>query len=258
MAATPKVRRWLVRYFTFTRSERNGAVILSAVMVALLVIPWLCETVRAPRIYEPDPEFRALVAAFYGWPDTTDQVAACDAAGSSAITGYPAAGDSMAVRGEPASAPGERLSAPGTSFTRHAVELPEPFVVELNRADTACLMAVRGLGPVLSRRIIRYRDLLGGYYCTGQLLEVYGIDSARFLQIIPYLAADAGLVSELDLSGGEFRELLRHPYMDYEQVAWIFRFRESEKIITASDLEDSPLFDLYGVERLRPYLGGAD
>ncbi len=299
MAVLPKIRGWLVRYFTFTRSERNGAVMLSAILAGLLVLPWLYETVRGPRSFEVCPDFYEMVAAFYGWPDTTKTVggngylagsrreaaeglyygAESDSEGRVANSDNNSPGilhdtaeghDTRAGNGAGAGsladgAPdfstgmaGRRNRTPdeGQLLSGRGAASPVSLVVELNSADTACLMSVRGLGPVLSRRIIRYRDLLGGYYCTGQLLEVYGIDTARFLQINPYLAADRGLVSKLNLAGGGFSDLLRHPYLSYEQVAWIFRFRESGKIISADDLMVSPLFNAQETGRLAPYLEG--
>lgn len=54
-----------------------------------------------------------------------------------------------------------------------------PFQVELNSTDSIELIKIKGIGPVFASRIMKYRDLLGGYVSISQLQEVYGIDSDR-------------------------------------------------------------------------------
>jgi competence protein ComEA len=44
--------------------------------------------------------------------------------------------------------------------------------VELNSADSTDLVELYGIGPVFANRILKYRDLLGGFYSVNQLLEV--------------------------------------------------------------------------------------
>ena len=45
--------------------------------------------------------------------------------------------------------------------------------VDVNTADSAALVALRGIGPSFARGIVRYRELLGGYHDLDQLAEVY-------------------------------------------------------------------------------------
>ena len=62
-----------------------------------------------------------------------------------------------------------------TSFPR-TEKFPRGTLVELNMADTTTLKKVPGIGPVFANRIVKYRNLLGGFYAVSQLREVYGID----------------------------------------------------------------------------------
>ena len=48
--------------------------------------------------------------------------------------------------------------------------------LELNSADSAALVALRGIGPLTAGRIVRYRERLGGYACVEQLQEIEGYD----------------------------------------------------------------------------------
>jgi predicted DNA-binding helix-hairpin-helix protein len=51
----------------------------------------------------------------------------------------------------------------------------QPILIDINVADTSQLMGVVGIGHILSNRIIKYRDLLGGFSNIGQLNDVYGL-----------------------------------------------------------------------------------
>ena len=63
-------------------------------------------------------------------------------------------------------------------------------MVELNEADTLTLKKIPGIGSTFARRIVRYRELLGGYYTVEQLAEVYGIDEERYIALYPWFRVD--------------------------------------------------------------------
>ena len=50
----------------------------------------------------------------------------------------------------------------------------DTLLVDINTADSLDLQQLTGIGPSFSKRIIKYRELLGGYYDIKQVLEVYG------------------------------------------------------------------------------------
>ena len=63
---------------------------------------------------------------------------------------------------------------------------PRSLILELNSADSIQLLDIRGIGPVFASRIIRYRNLLGGYYVVTQLKEVYGMREENFAAVSQY------------------------------------------------------------------------
>jgi hypothetical protein len=56
-------------------------------------------------------------------------------------------------------------------------------LVNLNNADSITLIEVKGIGSVLAGRIIKYRNLLGGYVSVEQLKEVYGLKDEMYSKI---------------------------------------------------------------------------
>lgn len=104
-------------------------------------------------------------------------------------------------------------------------------VLDINVADSSALVALPQIGEVMASRIHRYRNRLGGYVSYSQLFEVKGMDTARFNTIKPYLTLDDGLVSKLRVNQDEFKTLLRHPYLEYDQVKAIVNHRERKGLI---------------------------
>src|SRR3546814_5149181 len=90
--------------------------------------------------------------------------------------------------------------------------------VEINTADSAAFIPLRGIGPVLSARIVKYRERLGGFHVVEQLLEVYGMDTNAFRNFRSCLRVDRSLVEMIDLNRAGYRELSRLPYWSSSQI----------------------------------------
>lgn len=104
-------------------------------------------------------------------------------------------------------------------------------ILELNSTDSVALVDLPQIGEVMASRIQRYRDRLGGFVCYEQLYEVKGMDSARFSTVRPYLLLDTTDIKKLEINRDEFKTLLRHPYLDYNQVKAIVNHRERKGLI---------------------------
>lgn len=127
--------------------------------------------------------------------------------------------------------------------------------VELNSADSSQLVSLRGIGPVYAMRILKYRNLLGGFHSKEQLLEVYGISEETFHGISDFVRSDSLKVERLRLNFSDFNDFIRHPYFKREHVDAILNFRQkhgpfsSEKQLLTERLVDSVTF-----ARLKPYI----
>ena len=77
----------------------------------------------------------------------------------------------------------------------------------------------------MASRIHRYRSRLGGFVSMEQLYEIRGMDTARFEAIKPYIILEANEITKINVNQDEFKALLRHPYLEYEQVKAIVNQR---------------------------------
>lgn len=147
----------------------------------------------------------------------------------------------------------ERSEYSASSYHR-AVKLSPGETISLNSTDTTLWKMIPGIGSAYSKRIVKYRALLGGYVRKEQLLEVYGVDSEMYSNISPYIEEDTKW-SRMKINELEFRELLRHPYLSYEQVQAIVNLRDKKgNIVSIDELAILDEFTNEDIYRLKPYL----
>ena len=126
-------------------------------------------------------------------------------------------------------------------------------MVELNSTDSIQLLGIPGIGFVLASRIIRYRNLLGGFCTVSQIREVYGIKDDNFKVFSPYMTVDLSFVKTFNINFSVFGELGRHPYIGYKTAKKLLRLRDLKgKFLTPEDL--SPVVTSDSLKRLAPYL----
>ena len=87
------------------------------------------------------------------------------------------------------------------------------------------------MGGYMASRIIAFREKLGGFVEVAQLLDVKGLDSTRFAAMRPYLLIGDTETRRIDVNRADFKTLVGHPYLSYEQVKRIFRQRETRGMI---------------------------
>lgn len=143
---------------------------------------------------------------------------------------------------------------PNRKYTR-SEKFPPGTVVELNTADTATLKKVPGIGSTFARRIIKYRDLLGGFYTVSQLKEVYGIDEERYPALEPWFTTDTTYIRKLPVNLLPADSLRRHPYIDYKQAYKIGQLRKQKRRLTGwENLQLLEEFTDTDLKRLKFYL----
>lgn len=129
------------------------------------------------------------------------------------------------------------------------------MTVELNSADSLQLIQLNGIGPAYASRILKYRELLGGFYSTHQLLEVYNFSEETYQVVEPLIKVDTLLVKKIRLNFAEYNELLRHPYLNKDQVGSILTYREKNGAFQeVSSIHSIKEIDKKTRSKIEPYL----
>ena len=123
---------------------------------------------------------------------------------------------------------------------------PDYSKTYINTANKEALIQNLMFSPYMASRIIKFRDLLGGYYSKEQLYEVYGIDSSHLRKIDSYIEVDTDQIEKININAVVFKDLLRHPYFDYNTTKEIMNvrsrvgaFQSLEHIKREANLSDS-------------------
>ena len=139
------------------------------------------------------------------------------------------------------------------SYTKYEKVTPKSATAakqDLNRTDSAALIQISGIGPYYAHRIVRYRQLLGGYTDVKQLSEIHIPE-----ELVKWFYVTQPQIHRLQINRLPFRDLLRHPYLNYEQVKAIFRHRDKfGPIQSLQELSNEPAFTPEDLKRLTPYV----
>lgn len=130
-----------------------------------------------------------------------------------------------------------------------------PVMVELNAADTLELDRIKGIGPAFARRIVKYRERIGGFHKKEQLTEVYGIDSLKYREIASQVRVDPSLVRKLNVNTAGFEDMRKYPYLKYKQMNAILQYRQQHgNYANFEDLKKVAILDAETLERMVPYI----
>ena len=129
--------------------------------------------------------------------------------------------------------------------------------IDINTADSAAWVALNGIGPGFAKRIMTYREKLGGFYQVDQLKEVYGLDSIWVKENKALLKVGAGVYRFLAINQVEWKDF-KHPYLPYGQSKVVLAYRKQHGVLKGFEaLEKIQLLDLVAWKRLKPYLSFA-
>lgn len=132
---------------------------------------------------------------------------------------------------------------------------PTKPLINLNSCDSSQLESLPGIGPVLSARILKYRNLLGGFVSVEQLKEVYGLNEETYNMVSSRLYADTTMIRKIKINHARYGELIRFPYFSRDEIAAITKYRELMGPFRGiNDLSGNRIIDSLKACRIKPYL----
>lgn len=107
-----------------------------------------------------------------------------------------------------------------------SAEIPTLYYIDINKADSADLVKLKGIGAFYAKTIIEYRNKLGGFYKIEQLKEVYGINDEVYAKIENFVVVDNPQIKKININTATFGELIKHPYLDKDAVSKILKLHK--------------------------------
>jgi DNA uptake protein ComE-like DNA-binding protein len=285
-------------YFNFNKSERNGIIVVIAIIIAVLAYPYLLKVAvkdNSDEFLRFSKEIIQFEASLKNAADSADEARLLDfqqmdrSVAENKLKPFPF--NPNLLPSEQWSKMGlkdwqikviKKYEAKGGKFYKKEdfkqmfcispseYEILEPYIsipeqkneyanckpeikevkkrvlVDLNTADSVTLLTLYGIGPSFAKRIIKYRNLLGGFYDKSQLLEVYGFDQGRLDKIDAFCEVRSGGITRININSIRVDELKKHPYLDYytakaivDQRVILGRFTSMQQINTIPLIHDA-------------------
>ncbi|HCT30968.1 MAG TPA: hypothetical protein DIW31_09605 [Bacteroidales bacterium] len=129
------------------------------------------------------------------------------------------------------------------------------IIIEINSSDTLELLKIKGIGKIFARRIIAYRNLLGGFVSVAQLSDIYGMKPELLKEISKSIVVDSSLIKTININLVSFEDIKKHPYLTEYQAKAIIYYRSKVGVIkNIKELVENKLLPYDKYIRLKSYL----
>lgn len=140
-----------------------------------------------------------------------------------------------------------------TFTTCHIIE--KTHFIEINTADTSESKKLKGIGSVLSARIVKFRDVLGGFHSIEQIKEIYGISEETYISIKDKLTLSYLKINKLNINQSTVDELAKHPYISKKQAQALVNYRNQHGAYSKmNNLTQNKALDKDFLCKIEPYL----
>lgn len=129
-----------------------------------------------------------------------------------------------------------------------------PIILDINQAGIEEWQQLYGIGPAYAKRIVRFREALGGFVSIDQIKEVYGLPDSTFQQIKPFLQPSP-LFKKININIATEEELKKHPYINWKQARVLYNYKiQHPPFENIQDLEKVKALPKDVIAKLEPYL----
>lgn len=215
------MRQRITNYFSITKKEWNGTVVLVIAILLVMAAPYIYQKLHKdkPINFKEFDKAAALLTA-------TEKKSHIHTGKNNQST---------------------------LAYTSNKLKPGE--TIELNAADSISLTRVHGIGPSFARRIITYRNKLGGFINKDQLKEIYGLDAEKYAEINNEIRVDATRIKSLNVNTIDFETLRHFPYLSYKQANAVIQYRvQHGNYHSLNDMRDIALLNDEILSKIAPYI----
>ena len=130
----------------------------------------------------------------------------------------------------------------------------KPVLIQINEAGVESWSQLNGIGPVLSKRIVNFRDKLGGFARVAQVKETYGISDSLYHSFKHQLRLNSD-PQILDINKLSKKELAAHPYISWKQAEVLVEYRKNHgPFQSIEDLRRTQVVTEEWLDKIKDYL----
>jgi competence protein ComEA len=127
-------------------------------------------------------------------------------------------------------------------------------LVDLNTAEVEDLVRLPGIGEGWAKRILGWRDKLGGFSTVAQVAEARNLPDSVFQKMRYYVTIAKPETQKISINTATWDQLSKHPYVEAKQARWIVAYREQHgNYRNLEELLRIPELKKDWLERVRPY-----
>jgi len=127
-------------------------------------------------------------------------------------------------------------------------------VIDINRATQTEWQSLKGIGPYYSKKIVEYRNNLGGFAKVDQVKEIYGFPDSVFQKIKPFIKG-SDFITKININTCTQEELFKHPYIKYKQAKVIINYRKQHGDFKhIEDLNQVGVLSEELIDKITPYI----
>ena len=214
-------------FLTFTKGERVAIIILAAVIFLLIAANFFIAN-RPANVKENLQNLDSIMALHEAAVEKLKTTRPHDYKTTSEVTEAPRRQVTKSYK-ETRNNINKKVQKPIARSLSSKTNSQKP--IDINSADTTELKSLPGIGSFFAKNIVDYRNKLGGFIEKEQLLEVYAFDTTRMANIENLIIIDTIELRKVNVNTDDFKTILLHPYIEYEDVKKIVNYRESKGMI---------------------------
>ena len=136
------------------------------------------------------------------------------------------------------------------------VKAAEFQIKDINTVSADELKRIRGIGDVLSARIVKFRNRLGGFLIEEQLYDVYGLESSVAKKVlVKYKVFNKPIIEKININTASVDEIGALVYIKFDVAREIVSFREANGPFTSlNELRNIEDFPEDKIDRIALYL----
>lgn len=129
-----------------------------------------------------------------------------------------------------------------------------PVIVDINQSQASDWEQLKGIGPAYARRILNFRERLGGFVSIEQVAQTYHLPDSTYRAIQAFLRTSP-ISRPLKINQATAKELQSHPYINWKQANAIVNYRDQHgKFSQVDDLLLLHALPDEVINKITPYL----